>query len=79
MDARLPIIVIYPDFEEKPVIWCSTRMRKQVKELWDELPQFRDNMDKVATLHLSYKKSLILSVLEDPDFSGMAICYVITL
>ena len=43
-------------------------MRKQVKNLWDKLPKFRDNMDKVATLHVPYKKTLITSALKDPDF-----------
>ena len=54
----LPIIVIYPDFSEKSDIWCSTGMRKQIKDLWD----------KVATLHVPYKKSLITSALKDPAF-----------
>lgn len=64
----LPVIVIYPDFKEKSDICCSTGMRKQVKDLWDKLPVFRDNMGKVATLHVPYKKSLITSALKDPDF-----------
>ena len=64
----LPVIVVYPDFKEKSDIWCSTGMRKQVKDLWDKLPKFRDNMDKVATVHVPYKKSLIVSALEDSDF-----------
>lgn len=64
----LPVIVIYPDFKEKNDIWCSTGMRKQVKNLWDKLPMFRDNMDKVATLHVPYKKKLIESALKDSDF-----------
>ena len=64
----LPVIVIYPYFKEKSDIWCSTGMRKQVKDLWDKLPKFRDNMDKVATLHVPYKKTLITSALKDPDF-----------
>jgi len=64
----LPVIVIYPNFKEKSDIWCSTGMRKQVKDLWDKLPKFRDNMDKVATLHVPYKKALIKSALNDPDF-----------
>lgn len=43
-------------------------MRKQVKDLWGKLPEFRDNMDKVATLHVPYKKALITSALKDADF-----------
>ena len=65
---RLPVIVIYPEFKEKSDIWYSTGMRKQVTDLWNKLPKFRDNMDKVATLHVPYKKSLITSALKDADF-----------
>ena len=64
----LPVIVIYPDFSEKSDIWCSTGTRKQVRDLWDRLPVFRSSMDMVATLHVPYKKSLITSALNDPDF-----------
>ena len=64
----LPIIVIYPDFKEKTDIWCPYGMRKQVTDLWDKLPVFRDNMYKVATLHVPYKKTLITSALEDNNF-----------
>lgn len=64
----LPVIIIYPDFKEKTDIWCSSGMRKQVTDLWDKLPVFRDNMYKVATLHVPYKKSLIINALNDADF-----------
>lgn len=64
----LPVIVIYPDFKEKSDIWCLTGMRKQVTDLWLKLPIFRDNMDKVATLHVPYNKLLVESALEDDDF-----------
>ena len=64
----LPVIVIYPDFKEKSDICCSTGIRKQVKDLWDKLPRFRDNMDKVATIHVPHKKNLIEKALKDPDF-----------
>jgi len=64
----LPVIVIYPDFKEKTDIWCSTGICKQIKDLWDNLPKFRDSMDKVATLHVPYKKSLITIALNNADF-----------
>lgn len=64
----LPVIVIYPDYKEKTDIASSSGIRKQIKDLWDKLPVFRDNMSKVATLHVPYKKSLITSALKDPDF-----------
>jgi len=65
----LPIIVIYPDFKEKTDIWGATGMKKQVTDLWDKLPMLRDNMHKVATLHVPFKKALITSALNDSDFT----------
>ena len=64
----LPVIVVYPDFKEKTDIADSSGIKKQVKNLWDNLPIFRDNMSKVATLHIPYKKELIKSALGDSDF-----------
>lgn len=40
----LPVIVIYPDFKEKSDIWGTNGMKKQVTDLWDNLPIFRDSM-----------------------------------
>lgn len=65
----LPAIVIYPDFKNKEDICCATGIRKQVRDLWDKLPTFRDNMDKVATVHVPYNKNLIISALKDSDFT----------
>ncbi len=64
----LPVIIIYPDFKEKSDIWCASGMRKQVTDLWDKIPVLRDNMHKVATIHVPYNKSLITSALKDSDF-----------
>ncbi|MCY7007255.1 TIR domain-containing protein [Fusobacterium simiae] len=67
-EKGLPIIVVYPDFKEKCDISSSIGIHKQIKDLWDKLPKFRDNMDKVATLHVPYKKNLITSALKDANF-----------
>lgn len=64
----LPVIAVYPDFKEKTDIWCATGMKKQVRDLWDSVPMFRDSMGRVATLHVPYRKALIASALRDPDF-----------
>ena len=65
----LPVIVIYPDFKEKSDIWGNNGMRKQVTDLWEKLPIFRDSMSEVATLHVPYKKTLITSALKNSDFT----------
>lgn len=66
----LPIIVVYPEFEEKSdIIDCkSESIKKQIIDLWDNLPIFRDSKNNVPILHIPNKKSLILSALNDADF-----------
>jgi hypothetical protein len=64
----LPVIVVYPDFKEKRDISQLGKLRKQVVDLWDKLPIFRNSIDSVPTLHIPLKKDLIISALEDTDF-----------
>lgn len=64
----LPIIVIYPDYSEKSDIAGVSGIRKKIKDLWDKLPVFRDNMSLVATLQIPEKYELIKSALKDTDF-----------
>jgi hypothetical protein len=65
----LPVIVIYPDYCNKNDIVDSNRnFKKQIKDLWDKLPNFRDSMDSVATLHIPCSKTLITSALSEQDF-----------
>jgi len=67
---KLPVIVIYPEKSEKSdIINCTSKTIKQsVKNLWDNLPKFRDSMSKVPTLHVPNRKALIKKALEDTDF-----------
>ena len=65
----LPVIVIYPDFKEKSDIYCSSGFKNQISSLWKNLPIFRDNMDKVATLHIPYDKNLIIDALNNSKFT----------
>ena len=66
----LPVIVVYPDFsKESDIIGCESKtIRKQIKDLWDTLPKFRDSKTDVPTIHVPNKQSLIKSALEDDDF-----------
>jgi len=66
----LPVIVVYPEYEEKSdIINCqSETFRKQITDLWDKLPLFRDSMHNVPTMHIPNKKILIKSALNDSDF-----------
>lgn len=66
----LPVIVVYPEYTEKSdIINCQSKtFKKQIKDLWDKLPIFRDSMDSVPTLHIPNKKALIEKALKDSDF-----------
>lgn len=72
----LPIIVVYPEYEEKSdIINCqSETIKKQIIDLWDNLPIFRDSKDNVPTLHIPNKKNLIRSALNDHDFMVASKC-----
>ena len=65
----LPVIVVYPEFKEKSdIINCNSEtFRKQIKDLWDKLPIFRNSMGNVPTMHIPNNKTLIRSSLKDPD------------
>jgi hypothetical protein len=65
----LPVIVIYPEYSEKSdIINCESKtIKKKIKDLWDNLPIFRDSMDNVPTLHIPLNKTLIEKALKDSD------------
>ncbi|HBC29658.1 MAG TPA: hypothetical protein DC024_00215 [Clostridiales bacterium] len=71
----LPVIVIYPEYSEKSDIVTSEKnFKKQIKDLWDKLPKFRDSMGNVPTLHVPNKKALIKKALEDKNFMVTTKC-----
>ena len=65
----LPVIVIYPEYSEKSdIINCTGKtIKKQIKDLWDKLPTFRDSMGNVPTIHIPMNKTLIEKALKDKD------------
>lgn len=74
--SELPVIVVYPDYSEKSdIINCTSETFKQkIKDLWDNLPIFRDSMYKVPTFHIPNKKALIRSALNNSDFMVASKC-----
>ncbi|MBK1695413.1 hypothetical protein CKO09_11790 [Chromatium weissei] len=72
----LPVIVVYTDYEEKSDIinYKSKTAKQQIKRLWDALPEFRDSMSKVPTIHIPNKKELIERALHDTDFMVSTKC-----
>lgn len=74
--SGLPVIVVYPEYSEKSdIINCkSETFRKQITDLWDKLPIFRNSMNNVPTMHIPNKKILIRSALNDVDFMVASKC-----
>lgn len=65
----LPIIVVYPDYSEKSdIVDKDGNFKDSIKRLWNKIPLLRDNMWKVATVHIPLKKELIKQCLENSDF-----------
>lgn len=65
----LPVIVVYPEYSEKSDIGENGKIKQAIKDMWDKLPRFRDQMDNVPTIHVPMNKNLILKALNDPDLS----------
>jgi hypothetical protein len=69
IELGLPIIVVYPDFENRSDLVEGKKFKSQVTALWNNLPMFRDNMHKVATLHIPMKKEDVRVALSDTSFT----------
>lgn len=68
--SKLPVIVIYPEYKLKDDIfdYAKGEYKQKIRNLWDKLPKFRDNMDLVPTLHIPMDKELIIAALEERGF-----------
>lgn len=64
----LPVIVVYPDYSSKESLLMNGLLKKEIKNLWNNLPIFRDSMDKVPTLHIPMKQDIIKMALENDGF-----------
>jgi hypothetical protein len=69
----LPVIVIYPDYRVNADITLNGHIRQGVVDLWDNLPIFKNNMDKVPTIHIALDKAYIIKALNNPKFSVVTI------
>lgn len=62
------LLLAISEYDKDNIVDSNGNFKKQIKDLWDKLPAFRDNMSSVATLHIPCTKSLITSALNDEDF-----------
>lgn len=65
----LPVIVIYPDYSYNFSVADGHGQMQCIKNLWDRLPIFRDNMSIVPTAHIPMNKEYIVKALNDSDFT----------
>jgi hypothetical protein len=69
--TELPIIVIYPEYDKLSDIFNqnSKSFCKNIQELWKSLPVLINNIDKIPTIHIPYKKDIIEQTLNNSDFA----------
>lgn len=67
---ELPVIVVYPDYSTPVDLLTPSKgdLNNSVKNLWNNLPRFRDLMDSVPTLHIPMSKDYIRKALENASF-----------
>ena len=63
---RLPIIVAYPNIN---FIGHKLHLSNKVIERWDNLPAFRERIEKIPTAHIPFKKEYFSKAFADPRFS----------
>ena len=67
-DQGMPVIVIYPEYDTKESLLINGSLKQSVKNLWNNLPIFKDSMSKVPTIHIPIKKDIIEASMKNTDF-----------
>lgn len=66
----LPVIVVYPDYsQESDLLDNNGNLKQEVKDLWENLPKFRDLMSNVPTLHIPMNKEIIDKALSNINYT----------
>lgn len=69
-ELNLPVIVIYPELKDyNEILDSNNSLKKGIKNLFDNLPIFRDSKSKVPVLHLPFDKTIIKSGLLNKGFT----------
>ncbi|CDZ76666.1 hypothetical protein BN59_00940 [Legionella massiliensis] len=67
-DQKLPVIVVYPDYNSKASLLTNGYLKQDVKNLWDKLPIFKNSIKNVPTLHIPMDKEVIRQALTNQGF-----------
>jgi hypothetical protein len=65
---ELPVIVIYPGYDSKESLLDGKSLKQEIKNLWGNLPIFRDSAHKVPALHIPLNKEMITTALNNEQF-----------
>lgn len=68
-ELGLPVIVVYPEYKEKGHIAESGYIKQGIRNLWDNLPSFKDLMGSIPTIHIPMNKILLSKALKDSDLT----------
>lgn len=69
-ELGLPVIVVYTGlYSNLSISDGHNHPNQTVKNLWNNLPIFRDNLTKVPTAHVPLSKEFITRALNDKDFT----------
>lgn len=64
----LPVIVVYPDYDEKTDIADANGIKSNIVQLWNKVPTFKKYKNEVPTIHVPMRQSLIKAALSDDKF-----------
>lgn len=66
IDARVPLIVVYPDAQKLDDIHNDFGFTNEVTSLWDKIPVFRDERQGIPVVHITV--AWLFKVLTDRSF-----------
>lgn len=69
----LPVIVIYPEYENTSDLFTQDQdgkhFKQEIVELWAKVPRFKDLIDTVPTVHIPFKKDILRKALNDDGYT----------
>lgn len=70
----LPVIVIYPEFQDKSDISDGHNLTPKIVMLWNNLPIFKKLIRNVPTLHIPMKQEIVRKTLNNNNFTIQSKC-----
>lgn len=68
-ELGLPLIIIYPDYRTSESLLNQDTLKNEIRAMWDKIPQLRNLLMTVPSIHIPYSKLHIKNALNDPDLT----------